>query len=208
MEIIMWIIELWNSLVLGQQVFICVAIPATILLLIMIVTMLIGMSTDGLDTDGDGEVGGEADTDGDVPDAGLSLFTSRGIIAMLAIMGWSGFILLDPSLTLHWAVGSAISRALGFVALVLVAFAMRGISKLQSSGNIDVNNAIGKVAQVYLTSPAGGKAPGKVNITIQERLTELSAITTASEAISTGSYVRVVSVSESGVLVVEPLAKK
>ena len=201
----MWLIDFWNSLVLGQQVFLCAAVPATLLLVIMIITMLIGMG------DGDADLDGDADVDGidvDAADAGISLFTSRGIVAMLAIMGWSGFVLLDPSVGLHWSIGIAISLVLGGLTLFIVALAMKGISKLQSSGNLDVSYAIGKIAQVYLTIPANGSSAGKVNITIQERLTEISAITTADEPIATGSYVRVVSVSEGGVLVVEPLANK
>ena len=104
--------------------------------------------------------------------------------------------------------GILISVVLGVLAMVLVAFAMRGISKLQSSGNLDIRNAIGKVGQVYLTVPAGGRSSGKVNLTIQEQFKEFSAITTSEEPIKTGAYVRVVSVSETGILVVEPINKK
>ncbi len=204
----MWIVELWNSLMIGQQVFVCVAIPATVLLIIMIISMLFGLGSDGGDLDGDGEVDGDSGMDGDVADAGLSLFTSRGIVAMLAVMGWSGFVLLDRALGLHWVVGVAIALALGLITLVLVAFAMRGISRLQSSGNLDLNNAIGKVAQVYLTIPEAGRAAGKVTVTVQERLVEVSAITASEDPIKTGSYVRVVSVSENGILMVEPLGDK
>ena len=85
---------------------------------------------------------------------------------------------------------------------------MKGISKLQSSGNLDLSNAIGKVGQVYLTIPADSASAGKVNLTVQEQYKEFSAITTAKEPIKTGQYVRVVAVSESGVLVVEPINSK
>ena len=55
-----------------------------------------------------------------------------------------------------------------------------------------------------------GAGSGKVTITIQEKFCEYTAITAAAEALKTGSYVRVVSVSDGGVLLVEPLtgAKK
>ena len=204
----MFLIEFWNSLILGQQIFLCIAVPATVLLVVLIVTMLFGMGDSDADADLDGDGDFDADdVDGDLTDAGLSFFTLRGIVAMLSIMGWSGLVFLDPSLNIHWAVGAAISLALGVLALFLVALAMRGISRLQSSGNLDVGNAIGKVAQVYLTIPAEGKSAGKVSITVQEQLTELSAITTSAEPIPTGAYVRVVAVSENGALVVEPLGK-
>jgi len=205
----MTIIEFWNSLVLGQQIFVCIAIPATILLIIQIVMMLIGLGEGDADLDGDGIPDGvEAPGDeSDAPDGDLSFFTVRGIVSMLCIMGWSGLIFLDPSLSIPLPIGILISFVLGVIALVLVAFAMRGISRLQSSGNLDLHNAIGKVGQVYLTIPGGGKASGKVNLTIQEQYKEFTAITTSDEDLKTGSYVRVVALSESGVLVVEPINK-
>lgn len=203
------LIEFFTSLALGQQIFVCVAVPATVILIIQIVMMLIGLGASDTDIDGDGipdalEAPGD---DTDLPDGGLSFFTLRGIVSMLCIMGWSGLVFLDPSLGIPTPVGILISFVLGVIALVLVAFAMKGISKLQSSGNLDLRNAIGKVGQVYLTIPAGGKSSGKVNVTIQEQFKEFTAITTAEEPIKTGSYVRIVAVSESGTLVVEPINK-
>ncbi len=201
-------IELWNSLVLGQQIFVCIAIPATVIMVIQIIMMLVGFGGEAdadADVDTDAEIDGDMDTD--VPDAGLSFFTVRGIVSMLCIMGWSGLVFLDPSLGLPLPAGIAISVALGALAMVLVAFAMRGISRLQQSGNLDLRNAIGKVGQVYLTIPAGGTASGKVSLVVQEQYKEFSAITTSDEPVKTGQYVRVVAVSESGVLVVEPINK-
>lgn len=204
------LIEFWNTLVLGQQIFLCIAIPATLLLIILIVMMLVGFGNDDVDGDTADEFDGESDadaTDGDTPDAGLSFFTLRGIVSMFSIMGWSGLIFLDAGMGLPVWAGVAISVALGLLTLFLVALAMRGISRLQSSGNLDLRNAIGKVGQVYLTIPADGASAGKVNLTVQEQFKEFSAITTAKEPIKTGAYVRVVSVSESGVLLVEPINK-
>jgi membrane protein implicated in regulation of membrane protease activity len=203
-------IEFWNALVLGQQIFLCIAIPATLLLIILIVMMLVGFGNDDVDGDTADEFDGESDadaTDGDTRDAGLSFFTLRGIVSMFSIMGWSGLIFLDAGMGLPVWAGVAISVALGLLTLFLVALAMRGISRLQSSGNLDLRNAIGKVGQVYLTIPADGASAGKVNLTVQEQFKEFSAITTAKEPIKTGAYVRVVSVSESGVLLVEPINK-
>ena len=203
------LIDFWESLVTGQQIFVCIAIPATVLLIIQIVMMLIGLGTADTDIDGDGipdEIEAPGD-ESDAPDGDLAFFTLRGIISMLCIMGWSGLIFLDPSLKMPLPVGILISFALGVIALVLVAFAMRGISRLQSSGNLDLRNTIGKVGQVYLTIPGGGKSAGKVNLTVQEQYKEFTAITTSDSDLKTGSYVRVVALSESGVLVVEPISK-
>lgn len=214
------IIAYWSSLVFEQQLFVCIAIPATVIMIIQIITMLVGLGggtgdIDGadadVDLDGDGAPDFDADTDvdadGDTPDAGLSVFTFRGIVAMLCIMGWSGLVFLNPLLGIHKILGFLITFALGALTLVLVALAMKGIYKLQQSGNLDLHNAIGKVGQVYLTVPQNGKGSGKVSLTVQDQYKEFTAITAAEEPIKTGAYVRVVSLSEAGVLVVEPINK-
>ena len=97
--------------------------------------------------------------------------------------------------------------AFGFMALVGIAWIMKLSSKLQSSGNIDLGYAIGKVGTVYIPVPASMKGSGKVNLTIQERFIEVNAVTTADRKLTTGESVRVVATDETGMLVVEPLAK-
>ncbi|MBE6662761.1 MAG: hypothetical protein E7606_05750 [Ruminococcaceae bacterium] len=192
----------WNGLETIQQVFALIAIPATLVMLIQTVMLLIGFG----DTDG-GDVG---DIDGDeifegVEGDGFVLFSVRGIVSMLTVMGWSAVALLE---TLAPWLAVSIAVVLGFATLFGMAFLMRAVSKLQSSGNIDVGNAVGKVAKVYIPIPAAGKGCGKVTITLQETYSEFSAITTASEKLKTGAYVRVVAVDGTGTLVVEPLVEE
>ena len=193
----------WISLELIQQIFALIAIPSTLILLIQTVLLLIGMG-------GGGEAdSGALEADGDIDDVdgasgdGLALFSIRGIVSMLAVMGWSGMALLETALP--DIISILIAVALGIGMLFLMAYIMKWVSKLQVSGNIDVGNAVGKVAQVYLAIPPSGDGAGKVNITIQDKYCEFSAITTASQKIKTGAYVRVVAVDEVGTLVVEPI---
>ena len=192
----------WLSLDLIQQIFALIAIPSTLILLIQTVLLLIGLG-DGGEADS-----GALETDSDIDDAssgdGLALFSIRGIVSMLAVMGWSGMALLDTALP--DVVSIIIAVVLGVGMLFLMAYIMKWVSKLQASGNIEVGNAIGKVAQVYLTIPPSGEGSGKVNLTIQDKYCEFNAITTVSSRIKTGAYVRVVAVDEIGMLVVEPIA--
>ena len=194
----------WMSLDLIQQIFALIAIPSTLVLLVQTILLLIGLGDSG-EADG-----GALEADGDIDDVdtssgdGLALFSIRGIVSMLAVMGWSGMALLETALP--DVVAIIIAVALGIGMLFLMAYIMKWVSKLQSSGNIDVGNAIGKVAQVYLTIPASGQGAGKVNITIQDKYCEFNAITTVSCRIKTGAYVRVVAVDEIGTLVVEPIS--
>lgn len=187
----------WQSLELAQQIFALVGIASTVVLVVQIIMLLFGM---GNDSDG---VDDFNDPDGETGD-GLTLFTVKGILSMLCITGWTGVIFLGTSMPT--AVAYLLSFVCGFAMLVIMGYAMKMISKLQSSGNIDIGNAVGKVGQVYLPIKPNGAAAGKVNITIQGKYSEFSAITTADQILATGSYVRVVAVDEAGTLVVEPIS--
>lgn len=186
----------WTELELIQQIFALVAIPSTLIMIIQTVMLVIGMDN-------------EADMDiDDVPemmDDGLTLFSVRGIVTMLAVTGWCAVAFVDSGMSDVLAV--VISLALGFLALVGMAYLMRAVYRLQASGNIDVGNAVGKVAQVYIPIAANAEKTGKVTMTLQGKYCELDAITTVSETLKTGSYVRVVAVDGAGVLVVEPISK-
>lgn len=193
-------INWWNELMLLQQIFALIALPSTVLIVIQTVLLLIGIGGDS-DTDVDVD-----DVDGiDLPDDGLAIFSVRGILSMLCITGWVAVALLETSLP--QAVSIAIAIVCGIATLIGMAYLMRAINRLQSSGNIDIENCVGKIAEVYIPIPASGDGSGKVNLTVQEKFSEFTAITTAADQLKTGAFVRVVAVSESGVLVVEPLEK-
>lgn len=184
-----------------QQIFALIALPSTVLIIIQTVLLLIGIGGDS-DTDVDVD-----DVDGiELPDDGLAIFSVRGILSMLCITGWVAVALLETPLP--QAVSVAIAIVCGIATLIGMAYLMRAINKLQSSGNIDIENCVGKIAEVYIPIPSSGNGSGKVNLTVQEKFSEFSAITTSADQLKTGAFVRVVAVSESGVLVVEPIEKK
>ena len=191
------ILTWWQSLDLAQQIFALVGIAGTVVLFIQTLLLLFGFGDDG-DADID-DMGEDLSDMGD----GLTFFSIRGIVAMLCVLGWSGVVFLGTEMNRGLAIALAV--LCGFLTLVAMAYIMKAISKLQSSGNIDIENCIGKVGQVYIPIKPSASASGKVNITVQGQYTEFSAITTADSVLKTGSYVRVVAVDESGVLVVEPI---
>ena len=179
-----------------QRVFAYVAIPATVILLLQTILLFFGIG-DG-DADGDG-----------VPDSGsddgLSLFSIRGIVAMLCIGAWSGIVLAETGLDGIWVCIIAVVIGLCAYGMSLL---IRVIMRLQSSGNIDLSNAIGKVGRVYIPIPPAMSGVGKINITLQEKYSEVDAATDEKTAIATGVSVRVVSVGENGTLVVERVMAK
>ena len=194
-------INWWNELLLIQQIFALIALPSTLLIIIQTILMLIGIG---------GDSGADADVDIDdgieVPDDGLAIFSVRGVTSMLCITGWVAVALLETSLP--QGVSIAIAIACGVATLIGMAYLMRAVYRLQSSGNIDVENCVGKIGEVYIPIPSTGNGSGKINLTVQEKFSEFTAITTSGEQLKTGAFVRVVAVSESGVLVVEPIDKK
>ncbi len=191
----------WNELIVIQQIFALIAIPATLILVLQTILLLFGIGGDS-----DSDLDADIDADGiDGGDDGLALFSIRGIVAMLCVTGWSGVALLETALP--QIVSVLISLLLGIAALVAIAYLMKVVLKLQSSGNLDYGNCIGQIAQVYIPIPPAGRASGKVNLTVQEKYIEATAITTATETLKTGTYVRVVSANETGTLVVEPINK-
>ena len=208
-------IEWWNSMTLVSQIFYCIAIPSTLLLLIQTILMLIGMGEDATDAASDiGEVDvpdGDA-VDGvfgdnevtDIPDDfgldGLRILTVRGIIAFLVVFSWVGIVLESVGAQLFITI--PVAAVCGFATMVLLAFLMRAVMKLRSDGNIDTRNAIGTSGKVYLTIPPARSGEGKVQLMLQGSFVELGAVTDDEVAILTGSEIVVVGISGQTDLVV------
>ena len=187
----------WETLDTVQRVFALIAIPSTLIMIIQTVLLTLGLIGDG-----DADLVG---VDDDLGDDGLTLFSVRGIVAMLAVTGWTAIAFIESGLNQVAAVLIAI--VLGILTLVGMAYFMKAVYRLQASGNIDVGNAVGKVAKVYIPIAADAKKTGKVTMTLQEKYCEFDAITTSHENLPTGSYVRVTAVDGANVLVVEPLGE-
>lgn len=193
----------WNGLDLTEQIFALIAIPSTLVLLIQTLLMLFGIG-DGVDTDLDLDGDGIPDMDVSPDDFGsLHVFSIRGIAGMLCIGGWSGLVMYQAGWSLWLTV--LLSVVFGVITLLLLGYVMYGVSRLQSSGNMDIKTAVGKTGTVYIPIPAGRSGQGKVNVTLNETFMELEAVTQADRRLRTGETVRVTGTDDRGVLIVEPL---
>lgn len=169
--------EFWEGLDFIQKFYFCIAIPSTSLLLLQTLLLIFNFSDEFDDIDFDMD--------------GFTLFSVKGIISFFAVGSWSGLLFYDMMPT---PLVIILSFIMGTLALVGIAFLMKYLMKLQSSGNLDYNNAKGKTGTVYLTVPKNNNGFGKINVLIQERLIELEAKTVENEDISTGSKVEVVEI--------------
>jgi len=195
-------IEWFESLSVLQKVYAYIAIPSSVILMLQTFLLFFGIGDGGGDIDMDSSI--EIDST-DATGDGLALFSIRGIVAMLCIGGWSGIVLLNTALPVPLSI--IISIIIGICSLVGMAYLMKAVTKLQDSGNIVIENAIDKVGQVYLPIPPSMSGSGKINITVQDKFTEFSAVTTDPEEIKTGETVKVVSIDDSGLLTVERVRK-
>lgn len=213
--------EWWESLATLQQVFYYIAVPFTVILFIQLIMTLIGLSGSGsdadadtdtdfdtdadtdfdVDTDADADFDMDADADADVDVdsdvesfepgmmAGFRFFTVRGIVAFFCIFGWTGAALFSSGMQTIWIV--LLSAAAGFFAMFVIGLIFYGVKKLQSSGNIQYSNAIGRTGNVYIPIPPNRSGKGKVMVTVQERLIEAEAITDEKKKIPTGETVKI-----------------
>jgi len=192
-------------------IFYVLAVPATVILILQTVLLFFGIGDDGADVDGDCDGGFdcddvpddfESDTAGSFEGKGIRLFTLRGIIAMLAVGGWAGVAAIQFGAP--WWLAVIAAAVLGFLAMLLVAYCIKWALKLQSSGNIRYDNAVGKIGEVYMNIPAGNSGKGKINVVVQERYAEIEAVTNADRELRHGERVRVTGMADGNTVIVEP----
>lgn len=209
-------LEWWDSLSEVLKVLYCIAIPSTLILLLQLLLTMFGghqdtgmefsdtSGIDDLDVDFDGDASGDMDfvADGSNPAdfATLKLLTLQTIVTFLAVFGWVSIICISSGL--YYLVGILIGIQCGLCMMLLVAKMVQMSSKLAENGTLNLKNAIGETATVYLTIPAKSNGTGKITMQLQGRFCELDAVNAGSKAIPTGTQVLVTDIV-SDILVVE-----
>jgi len=209
----------WGSLTLIQQILALAAVPATIIMLLQTLLLLFGLghhggadSHDSFDAHaGDQDFsldhhysGGHTHNEHSEPhDGGLRIFTVRAFVAFFSIFGWLGIVLIDNGMNATPAI--FISLLAGFAVMVGMAWFFKSAMRLQSAGNIDIRNSLGKTATVYIPIPPKRTGKGKVTVMVQGRFTEVDAVTDSDTVLRTGMEVVGVSMSNQNVLCVAPI---
>lgn len=199
------------------SVFIFCAAAGGTVLVVQFVLSLVGIGGHAFDIDVPHDIGHgfggdfHADTGGDLHvdhpgDAsthqseqpsqhdGLWLFkilSFRAVVAALAFFGLAGLAAesADASIstTLLVAIGS------GAVAVAAVYWMMRGLQELRADGTVRIQRAPGRHGTVYLHVPGENSGSGKIQINLQNRTVEYSAVTSGPE-LRTGTKIVVLGV--------------
>lgn len=215
-------VEWWDRLDMILKILYCIALPATLILVIQTVLSLLGgfeggegidfSDTSGLDFNGGsdiGEISDAADMGGshDFGDGGhpsdfsvMSMFSVQGIVTFLTVMGWTSIVSITAGTPPFLSI--LIGVAFGFLAMFAVAKLIHASRKLTESGTLNLRNAIGTTARVYIPIPAAGGGEGKVTMNLQGRYAECSAVTLGEKPLATGAAVRIIDL-RNDILVVE-----
>ena len=213
----------FSSLDPTMRFFWACAIAASVVFIIQNALMLMGLGD--MDSDVDADVstdfdvhtdfdGDSSGADGDISSghtghegtlgqAGIfSLFTLRNFINFFLGFGWGGISFAPVIQSKSLLVLVSFLCGLLFVAVFVVM--LRAMLKLEKSGNFHIKDCVGQTANVYLRIPAAHQGSGKIQISINGSVYELNAFTDG-DFLPTGTRVRVISVIDSGSLLVEKI---
>lgn len=149
----------------------------------------------------DGMDGAEIDIEHD-SGAAFTVFSIQSILAFFMAMGWMGLACLNewdlsPMLSL------VIATSFGLLIMMLNAWLMFQVRKLNKVGGYDLNTAVGRLGQVYLQIPEKGKGSGKVRVSVSGQQMIVRA-TSEGPAIPSFAEVRIVRLKDNQEFVVAP----
>jgi membrane protein implicated in regulation of membrane protease activity len=188
-----------------QVVFAHCVLIGGILFIVRLILLFLGMGDHGIDhssldpTDIDHS---DVDHNHANSDAAFKLLSFQGMMAFLLVFGLIG-LAASKSSKMSDAFSCIIACFAGLLMVWLLNKMFKMFSRLQHAGNINLANAVGQVATVYLTiSP---DQAGQVTVPIQGRMMTVSAIPFETTTFPTGTQVHVRAIVGNGMLVVEPL---
>ncbi|MDP3849458.1 MAG: NfeD family protein [Luteolibacter sp.] len=150
----------------------------------------------GMD-DGFGDVGA-----GD-HSSGLSIFSIRGVTAFFLGFGWTGVICTKAGMGLPLTILLAVLAGGALMAAIMLL--MMSFLRMQSSGTLNYQNAVGQMGTVYVTIPPAQRGGGQVETMIQGRLVTAEALQKGGEPLAPGTKVIVVEKIGTSTLIIEPI---
>mgnify|MGYP001765943566 CR=1 FL=1 len=194
------ILPVWSELGIFEQIFWVIAIPATVIFLVLLAMTIFGgdVSDSDVTTDVDSTL-----ADGDsIPFQFLSL---KNIVAFFTVFGWSGIGFINAGMA-PWLV-VFLAAICGLLMMLAMAALFYFMSKLAENGTLKMKSAVGKLGEVYLVIPGNRGGMGKVQLNVQGSLRTLDAMTDDAAAIPTNSIIEVLDVIDEQILLVKKQGK-
>lgn len=221
--------EWWNAIPDFEKFFWFFAIPFTLIFLIQLIMLFIGLGDDAGDIPGDADMfdgsgvldgsldaplkgsgvldGGNPPDGVDIPDdADDGIFSSvfkvlsiRNIITFFTIFGWAGITFCNIGAGKIITVIASIFLALAVTIVISMLFLT--IIRLTESGNVNLQDAVGHIGEVYVPIPANESGIGKVHVTFNGVFREIDAVT-PEESLPTGTKVLIIKLRDDDTFVV------
>ena len=182
----------WSEKVLLEQIFWGLAVPASAVLTILLITTFLGFDSDidiGVDD------GVEMDSG-----AGFQFFTFKNLVGFFTIFGWVGLGCVASGYTEFTSV--AIAFVAGILMMASMAWVFYFMSKMTEDGTMIITNAIGRLAEAYMPIPGDGSGIGRVQINMQGGIREMEAMTHDIATLPTGTIVKVLEIIDGHILLV------
>ena len=177
------------------------AIIGTLFFSLRTALMFVGGGDTGLDADVDFDVDADLDADVGVSSEACKVVSIQSSAAFLMGFGWGGLGALRGA---GWSVvmSGAFGVAAGVGMVWLLGKLLSLIYRLQSSGNVSIQQALYMDGTVYTAIPAEGSGRGMVRVVIDERERFYKAVTNGG-GLASSERVRVLEVNDDNSVTVE-----
>ncbi len=183
----------WENLTFMGKLYWILAIPSTAVFVILLILSFFG-------ADADAEIDADVDVGGDFSGFIINL---KSIMSFAMMFGWAGIISMNYNLTT--VITLIVALITGLVGLIAVSFLLFFVSKMSYSGNMQKENAIGKVGTVVLRIPPKRQGMGQIQINIQGGLRTLEAMTEENELLKSGTKVLVIDIQDNVLIVMNEI---
>lgn len=190
-------LEWFSNLDFLAKIYWLIAIMGSIIFIIVMIMAFVGGDADDLE-----DIDSEIDSDVGI---GFQFLTFKNLVGFFTIFGWSGIACIDAGLPMTLTI--VVSIISGLVMMTIMAALFFFMMKLTDSGTLKYKNAIGAIGEVYLTIGADRTKMGKVSVRVQGAVRELEALTDSFTELKSGTIIKVVDVTENGILIVDQTKK-
>jgi len=180
----------WDALTVLNRAFYVVAIFFGVIFIWQLASSILGISGGGESPDSAVDTVGVHHTPDDVNDTlnAFKLVSVRSLMAFFTLFFWAGSLYLNNGVPLTRALGW--SLVWGGAALGIVSLIMNGMKRMQETGNVTAQFAVGNTGSVVLDFPAGGQ--GEIRVMCRKLMMHLKAREVEGRPLKAGTMVTVV----------------